>query len=123
MGLFDKESITDALGKAKKMADKATQVAKTGMEQTKTIVSEKVEQSKQNKLNHPTANTLDIWETAVELFRRHHTSREPVRSLSVKASGLTPADGVVQLSLFPEEQKGTTSTPSSFKERQAWVPA
>ena len=47
MGLFDKESIT---GKAKKMADKATQVAKTGMEQTKTIVSEKVEQSKQNKL-------------------------------------------------------------------------
>ncbi len=50
MGLFDKESITDALGKAKKMADKATQVAKTGMEQTKTIVSEKVEQSKQNKL-------------------------------------------------------------------------
>lgn len=39
------------------------------------------------------------------LFQRHHTSREPVRSLSVKASGLTPADGVVQLSLFPEEQK------------------
>lgn len=50
MGLFDKESITDALGKAKKMADKATQAAKTGMEQTKTLVSEKVEQSKQNKL-------------------------------------------------------------------------
>ena len=46
-----------------------------------------------------------IWETAMGLFRRHHTSREPVRSLSVKASGLTPADGVVQLSLFPEEQK------------------
>ncbi len=50
MGLFDKESITDALGKAKKMADKATQAAKTEMEQTKTLVSEKVEQSKQNKL-------------------------------------------------------------------------
>ena len=60
---------------------------------------------RQTKLNRPTANTLDIWETAVELFRRHHTGREPVRSLSVKASGLTPADGVVQLSLFPEEQK------------------
>ena len=60
---------------------------------------------RQAKLNRPTANTLDIWETAMELFRRHHTSREPVRSLSVKASGLTPADGVVQLSLFPEEQK------------------
>ena len=50
MGLFDKESIADAFGKAKKMADKATQAAKTGMEQTKTLVSEKVEQSKQNKL-------------------------------------------------------------------------
>ncbi len=60
---------------------------------------------RQAKLNRPTANTLDIWETAMELFRRHHTGREPVRSLSVKASGLTPADGVVQLSLFPEEQK------------------
>ena len=60
---------------------------------------------RQAKLNRPTANTLDIWETAVGLFQRHHTSREPVRSLSVKASGLTPADGVVQLSLFPEEQK------------------
>ncbi len=60
---------------------------------------------RQAKLHRPTANTLDIWETAMELFRRHHTGREPVRSLSVKASGLTPADGVVQLSLFPEEQK------------------
>ena len=28
-----------------------------------------------------------------------------MRSLSVKASGLTPTDGVVQLALFPEEQK------------------
>ena len=41
----------------------------------------------------------------MELFRRYHTGREPVRSLSVKASGLTPANGVVQLSLFPEDQK------------------
>ena len=60
---------------------------------------------RQAKLDRPTANTLDIWETAMELFRRHHTSREPVRSLSVKASALIPADGVMQLSLFPEEQK------------------
>ena len=41
----------------------------------------------------------------MELFRKHHIGQEPVRSLSVKASGLTPADGVVQLSLFPEVQK------------------
>ena len=60
---------------------------------------------RQMKLPQPTANTLDIWETAMGLFRKHHIGREPVRSLSVKASGLTPAGGVVQLSLFPEEQK------------------
>ena len=60
---------------------------------------------RQAKLDRPTANTLDIWETAVGLFRKHHIGQEPVRSLSVKASGLTPADGVVQLSLFPEVQK------------------
>ena len=60
---------------------------------------------RQARLPRPTANTLDIWEAAMELFRRHHTGGEPVRSLSVKASGLTPADGVVQLSLFPELQK------------------
>lgn len=60
---------------------------------------------RQAKLDRPTANTLNIWETAVELFRQHHAGRKPVRSLSVKVSGLTPAGGIVQLSMFPEEQK------------------
>lgn len=50
MGLFKKESLSSALGKAKEFADKATEVAKTGIEQTKTVVNEKVEQSKQKKL-------------------------------------------------------------------------
>lgn len=49
MGLFDKESISSAFGKAKKMADKAAEVAKTGIDQTKNVVNEKVEQHKQNK--------------------------------------------------------------------------
>ena len=44
------------------------------------------------------------------LFQRHHTGGEPVRSLSVKASGLMPVDGIVQLSLFPEEQKAQRRT-------------
>lgn len=60
---------------------------------------------RQARLPHPTANTLDIWEAAMELFQRHHSGGEPVRSLSVKASGLTPTTGIVQLSLFPERQK------------------
>ena len=60
---------------------------------------------RQRKLPRPTANTLDIWEAALELFRRHHTDGAPVRSLSVKAGGLSPAGEMEQLSLFPEEQK------------------
>lgn len=60
---------------------------------------------RQGRLTRPTSNTLDIWEAAVELFRRHHTAGSPVRSLSVKASGLSLAESMDQLSLFPEEQK------------------
>lgn len=60
---------------------------------------------RQVRLTRPTSNTLDIWEAAVELFRRHHTAGSPVRSLSVKASGLSLAESMEQLSIFPEEQK------------------
>lgn len=50
MALFDKDSLTGALGKAKGLAGKAAEAAKTGIDQTKTLVNEKMEQSKQNKL-------------------------------------------------------------------------
>lgn len=60
---------------------------------------------RQIRLARPSANTMDLWEAAVELFRRHHTAGSPVRSLSVKASGLSLAESMEQLSLFPEEQK------------------
>lgn len=60
---------------------------------------------RQIRLVRPSANTMDLWEAAVELFRRHHTAGSPVRSLSVKASGLSLAESMEQLSLFPEEQK------------------
>lgn len=60
---------------------------------------------RQTRLPRPSANTMDLWEAAVELFQRHHTGGSPVRSLSVKASGLSPAEDMVQLSLFPEAQK------------------
>ena len=61
--------------------------------------------SRQAKLPRLTANTLDIWEAAIEIFRQRYAGGEPVRSLSVKVSGLTPVDSGVQLSLFPEVQK------------------
>lgn len=60
---------------------------------------------RQVRLTRPTCNTLDIWEAAVDLFLRHHTAGSPVRSLSVKASGLALAEEMEQLSMFPEIQK------------------
>lgn len=50
MALFDKDSLTGALGKARGLAEKAAEAAKTGIDQTKTLVNEKMEQSKQSKL-------------------------------------------------------------------------
>lgn len=50
MALFDKDSISGALGKAKGLAGKAAEAAKTGIDQTKTLVNEKMEQSRQSKL-------------------------------------------------------------------------
>lgn len=60
---------------------------------------------RQARLELPTSNALDLMETAFGLYSRHHISGKPVRSLSLRASGLTPADGLRQLSMFPEEQK------------------
>lgn len=60
---------------------------------------------RQIRLARSSANTMDLWEAAVELFRRHLTDGGPVRSLSMKASGLSLAEGMEQMSLFPEEQK------------------
>ena len=60
---------------------------------------------RQVKLPVPTDSTLTVWEAAVDIFRHSHTGDRPVRSLSVKASGLAPAEEMTQLSLFPEERK------------------
>ena len=60
---------------------------------------------RQARLLRPTANTLDIWEAAVEIFRQHHAGGVSVRSLSVKVGNLAPAEEMGQMSLFPEEQK------------------
>lgn len=64
-----------------------------------------VHYDRQTKLPRPTHNTMDLWEAAMALYQTHHTGGAPVRSLSVKASGLAPAEDMEQLSLFPEEQK------------------
>jgi DNA polymerase-4 len=51
-----------------------------------------------------------IWEAAMDVFRHSHTSGKPVRSLSVKVTGLAPADEMTQLSLFSEERKAQRRT-------------
>lgn len=61
--------------------------------------------NRQLKLPRSTHSTLTIWEASMDIFRHSHTSGQPVRSLSVKASGLSPADEMTQLSLFPEDRK------------------
>lgn len=50
MALFDKDALSGTLGKAKGLAGKAAEAAKAGIDQTKTMVNEKMEQSKQSKL-------------------------------------------------------------------------
>ena len=41
----------------------------------------------------------------MDIFNQSLVSGIPVRSLSLKASGLTPAEKMEQMSLFPEDQK------------------
>lgn len=60
---------------------------------------------RQEKLSRSTNSTMAIWETAVDLVRRSRMNGISIRSLSVKASGLVPADEADQMSLFPEIQK------------------
>ena len=60
---------------------------------------------RQEKLPRPTNGTMAIWETAVGLVTRSRAGDIPIRSLSVKVSGLSPADEMDQLSLFPDLQR------------------
>lgn len=56
---------------------------------------------RQEKLREPVSNSTEIFEAAFRLFERNRPAH-PVRSLSVRAAGLTQADTAPQLSLFPE---------------------
>ena len=60
---------------------------------------------RQEKLPRPTNGTMAIWETAVGLVTRSRSGDIPIRSLSVKVSGLSPADETDQMSLFPDLQR------------------
>ena len=57
---------------------------------------------RQEKLAFPVSNSSDLFASAFRLFCANRPAR-PVRSLSVRAAGLSPADEAPQLSLFPED--------------------
>ena len=59
---------------------------------------------RQEKLKAPASNSTDLFDAAFRLFCTNRPSR-PVRSLSVRACGLSPAEETPQLSLFPEDVK------------------
>jgi len=61
--------------------------------------------NRQEKLPRSTNSTLAIWETAVSLVKCSQFSGIPIRSLSVKTSGLSPTDEMDQMSLFPDLQR------------------
>ena len=63
----------------------------------------------QRKLSMPLCNSTGIFEAAFALYLDHRPPR-PVRSLSVRASGLTPVGDGVQLSLFGEERRSLKHT-------------
>lgn len=60
---------------------------------------------RQQKLPRPSNSTMAIWETAVGLVMRSRSGAAPIRSLSVKATGLSPEDNMDQMSLFPDLQR------------------
>ena len=63
----------------------------------------------QQKLPIPAYNSTAIFEAAFALYRSHRPPR-PVRSMSVRASGLMPAGDGIQLSLFGDEVRSLRHT-------------
>lgn len=56
---------------------------------------------RQGKLYYPNRTAKSLLEKSFELYKRHHTSGKPVRSLSVRACNLSLNENE-QISLLPE---------------------
>lgn len=59
---------------------------------------------RQAKLDTPNRTAKALFEKSIELYRRHHIHGKPVRSLGVRACGLS-SDKDCQLSFLPELEK------------------
>lgn len=60
---------------------------------------------RQRKLKMPSCASLEIAQTAYELFRKNYLWDQPIRSIGVRGAGLVPADQPVQLSLFVDDTR------------------
>jgi DNA polymerase-4 len=67
--------------------------------------AELVSFTRQRKLLVPTCASMEIAQTAFELFKASYRWLKPVRSIGVRGAGLVPADSCVQLSLYVDEAK------------------
>ncbi|MEL7656832.1 MAG: DNA polymerase IV, partial [Bacillota bacterium] len=59
---------------------------------------------RQEKISVPISNSTELFETAFHLFLANRPGK-PVRSLSVRASGLSQAEDAPQLSFLPEDRR------------------
>mgnify|MGYP001122640147 CR=1 FL=1 len=61
--------------------------------------------TRQRKLKIPSCASLEIAQTAYELFCKNYSWDQPIRSVGVRGAGLVPADQPVQLSLFVDDTR------------------
>lgn len=66
--------------------------------------NELISYERQMKLEQPACTAKELFDAAFSLYKKHHTSGKPVRSLGVRACNLIYLDSV-QLSFYPDVMK------------------
>ena len=61
--------------------------------------------TRQKKLSAPSCSSQELAEVGLYLFRRNYRREKPVRSIGLRGAGLMEAQGTVQMSLYPEDQR------------------
>ena len=61
--------------------------------------------TRQKKLCMPSCSSQELAEAAFSLFQSNYSWSNPVRSIGLRGSGLVEAHGVMQLSLYREDQR------------------
>ena len=61
--------------------------------------------TRQKTLPAPSCSSQELAEVGLYLFRRNYRWEKPIRSIGLRGAGLVEAQGTVQLSLYPEDQR------------------